>query len=312
MVTGWPNLSNPTDSVFFLIIGISLALLFITSGTMVYFVIRYNRKRHPRPENITGNTALEIIWTIIPTILVLAIFWAGWKGFVFKRTVPKDAMLVKVTARQWSWDFKYENGIESQVLKVPIGRPVKLSLTSTDVLHSLFIPAYRVKEDCVPGMETYLWFQPDQEGSFDLFCTEYCGVGHSAMITKVEVVPQEEFEKWYQARGISLAEAAQRPVDRKKGALDIVTLLKDKGCLGCHTIDGSPKLGPTLKGLYTREVTVITQGKEHKIVADEPYIRRSIKEPRADIVKGFPPVMPALPLSDHEIDAIVEYLKTLR
>ena len=169
MVTGWPNMSNPADDTFFFILGISLTLLALNTGVMIYFVFRYSRKRNPRAVDVKENIPLEIIWTVIPTLLVLAIFFVGWKGFQYMRTVPADAMIVKVMARQFSWTFTYENGRQDGVLRVPIRKPVKLLITSADVLHSLYIPAYRIKEDAVPGRETYLWFLPDELGSYDLF-----------------------------------------------------------------------------------------------------------------------------------------------
>jgi cytochrome c oxidase subunit 2 len=305
MVTGWPNLSNPADNVFLFIAVVSVVLLAGITGTMIFFAVKYRRSRNPRPEDIEGNVFLEIVWTVVPTLIVLAMFYAGWKGFLVQRTVPKDAMLVKVTARQWAWDFEYENGTKSGVLNVPLGRPVKLSMTSLDVIHSLFIPAFRVKEDTVPGMETYLWFRPETTGSYDLFCAEYCGVGHAVMITKVAVMPQEEFDSWYRS-------AAPPPVEKKGKPVDAEKLLQEKGCIACHSTDGTAKVGPTFKGLYGRKVTVVTAGKEREITAGDDYIRRSIKEPQADIVKGFPPVMPAMPLSDEELDAIIEHLETMK
>ena len=197
MVTGWPTLSNPADDVFFFILGISVVLLVLVTGVMIYFVVRYARKRHPQAEEVEDSVTIEVLWTVIPTILVVLIFFAGWKGFQYMRTVPADAMPVKVLARQWSWTFDYQNGKQDTVLRVPVGKPVKLLITSADVLHSLYIPAYRIKEDAVPGRETYLWFRPDHAGSFDLFCTEYCGVNHAGMITKVEVLSREAFDAWY-------------------------------------------------------------------------------------------------------------------
>jgi cytochrome c oxidase subunit 2 len=307
MVHGWTNLSSSVDSIFLLIIGISVVLLIGVTGTMVYFAVRYRRSKHPRAENIEGNLALEIVWTLLPTLLVLAIFWVGWKGFVFLRTVPKDAMLVKVTARMWSWHFAYENGAAGGVLKLPVNRPVKLLITSTDVLHSLSIPAFHVKEDAVPGRENYLWFQPTVTGSYDIFCTEYCGMGHSAMVTKVEVMPERDFAAWYSSpQGQATAGAMQRP--------DGAKLFKEKGCFACHSIDGSPKVGPTLKGVFGHRVMVLTDGKEREITADEAYLRKSLLDPAADGVKGFPPIMPSQKsvLTDAEIGEIIEYLKTLK
>jgi cytochrome c oxidase subunit 2 len=175
MVTGWPNLSNPADSVFFFILGISVTLLFLNTAVMIYFVFRYSRKRNPNPEEVKDSLTIEVLWTVIPTFLVMLIFLAGWKGFQYENgAVRRHA--TAVTARQWSWTFEYENGRQDSVLRVPVRKPVKLLITSADVLHGLYIPAYRIKEDCVPGRQTYLWFLPDEPGSYDLFCTEYCGV----------------------------------------------------------------------------------------------------------------------------------------
>ncbi len=304
MVTGWPHLSNPADETFYFILGISVALLALTSGTMLYFVYRFSRKRHPQAEEVPENIPLEIIWTVIPTILVLAIFWVGWKGFVYMRTAPADAMVVHVTARQWSWTFDYANGKETNVLKVPLGKPVKLLITSADVLHSLFIPAYRIKEDAVPGRETHLWFLPDQLGSYDLFCTEYCGVGHADMITKVVVMEQKDFDAWYGSAAAGTAKASPN------GA----KLYRTKGCIACHSVDGSAKVGPSFKGVFGRKETVLRDGKEVEIVVDEAFIRRTLLEPEKERVKGYPPIMPSQKgvLTDAEIDALVEYLKTLK
>jgi cytochrome c oxidase subunit 2 len=320
MVTGWPNMSNPADDTFFFILGISLTLLALNTGVMLYFVFRYSRKRHPQAEEVKENTPLEIIWTVIPTLLVLAIFYIGWKGFVYMRTAPPDAMIVHVTARQWSWTFDYANGKETNVLKVPVEKPVKLLITSADVLHSLFIPAYHIKEDCVPGMETHLWFLPDQIGSYDLFCTEYCGVGHSSMITKVDVMPQKDFEAWYSGK----EEAAEKklPSGEKAAAAPAAVhlahegarLIQVKGCVACHTTDGTPKIGPTFKGVFGKKETVIHEGKEREITVDEAFIKQTLLHPEIDRVKGFPPIMPSQQgqLTDAEIHEIIEYIKSLK
>ncbi len=310
MVTGWPNMSNPADSVFFLIMGISVTFLVLNTVVMIYFVIRYSRKRNPHPEDIKEHLTIEIVWTVIPTILVMIIFFAGWKGFQYMRTVPADAMPVKVLARQWSWTFTYENGREDNVLRVPVRKPVKLLITSADVLHSLYIPAYRIKEDCVPGMETYLWFMPDEPGSYDLFCTEYCGTAHADMITKVEVMPEKEFAAWYEGKKEEAPEIAKREAARP----DIAALLSVKGCLACHSTDGTPKIGPTLKGLFGKKEKVLQDGKEREVVVDEAFIKQKLLEPERARIKGFPPVMPSQKglLTDKEIEDIVGYIKTLK
>ncbi len=288
------------DTTFTYILVIEIILLTLVTSAMVFFVVRYNRKRKEKPENIEGSMFLEIVWTVIPTLLVLGMFYIGWKSFDLIRQVPREVMTIRVTARQWSWLFSYENGKQSSTLNVPMGKPVKMLITSADVLHSFYIPAFRIKEDCVPKMETYMWFTAEEEGSYDIFCTEYCGLGHSGMLSKVIVMPEKEFAAWY---------GGAAPVSEGLGGQKI---LEEKGCLGCHTIDGTRKIGPTFKGLYGSRVTVITNGAERVITADKEYIERSITEPGADIVKGYPNIMPALPLKHEEIEAIVEYLETLK
>jgi len=300
MFWGPANTTGKVDSAFLFIVALSVALLFIVTCAMIFFLIRYNRKNHPQPEEVKESTALEIIWTIVPTILVLLMFYYGWVNFDYIRNPPGNAMPVNVIAREWSWLFEYENGKQSDVLRVPVNKPVKLILTSVDVIHSLFIPAFRIKEDCVPGMKTHLWFNANETGTYDIFCTEYCGVGHSHMLSKVIVMPVNDFESWYQVK--KTAAPAKKEHD----------LLESKGCLGCHSIDGSRKIGPTFKGLYESKVIVLTNGKERAIVADEEYLKKSISDPQADIVKGYPPVMPAITATKEEMEEIIEYLETLK
>lgn len=316
MVTGWPNLSNPADSVFFFILGISVTLLFLNTAVMIYFLFRYSRKRHPRPQEVKDNISLEVLWTVVPTVLVIIIFFAGWKGFQYMRTVPPDAMPVKVTARQFSWTFEYENGGQEAVLRVPLRKPVKLLITSADVLHSLSIPAYRIKEDAVPGRQTYLWFLPDQQGSYDLFCTEYCGVGHSGMITKVEVMNEQDFSSWYQSKQKTMQTES---VAQGKATVAAKTptgedLLQRKGCFACHSIDGTQKIGPSLRGLFGKSHTVIHDGKELNIIFDEAFLKEKLIRPEINRIKGYPPIMPSQQgqVTEPEMEAIAEYLKSLK
>jgi cytochrome c oxidase subunit 2 len=299
MLWGPANTTGKVDAAFIFIVAICVALLAIVTFAMVFFLIKYNRKRHPQHEEVRENLALEILWTVIPTILVMLMFYFGWVNFDYIRNAPSDAMPVNVIGRQWSWLFQYENGTQSYVLRVPVGKPVKLILTSQDVIHSFFIPAFRIKEDCVPGMKTHLWFNANETGTYEVFCTEYCGMEHSHMLSKVIVMPVGDFDRWYKSG---------QKVPANRG----YELLQSKGCLGCHTTDGTPKVGPTFKGLFGSKVTVLTNGREREIVADEEYLKRSVRQPGADIVKGFPNIMPTIPVTDDELETIIDYIETLK
>jgi len=296
------------DNVFLFLLVISVVLLIGITFTMIYFVFKYNRKKNPTPANIESHLLLEITWIVIPTALVLAMFYYGWSGFKLMRTVPEGAMTVKATGRMWSWQFEYDNGMKSGELKVPLGKPVRLLITSQDVLHSLFIPAYRIKEDAVPGMETHLWFLPDKAGEFDLFCSEYCGVDHSSMVSKVIVTEEDDFNAWYREAG-KTAKGAGEDAESQGDKL-----LEEKGCLDCHTVDGSIEIGPSFKGLFGRTVLVTSRGKEREVIADEIYIKNSILHPEADIVKGFDNIMPSQEgnVSEEEVNEIILYLKDLK
>jgi cytochrome c oxidase subunit 2 len=282
------------------IFGVCIVLLLGITAVMVWFVIRYHRSRAPEPTSqADGNLWLEIVWTVLPIILVMAMFWYGWAGYLSLRNVPIGALEVTATARQWSWSFTYKNGKTSPRLYVAVGKPVKVELVSRDVIHGFFLPAFRVKRDVVPGMKNYAWFVADKPGSYDLFCSVYCGTSHAAMITTVEALPQEKFAAWLQEE----TEGKEPPGHE---------LLEQHGCLGCHSLNGTAKAGPSFKGIWGRSVTVLTNGAERSITVDEAYLRRSILEPNADVVKGFPPVMPPFSLKDEDIRAIVAYLKELK
>ena len=201
MMLGPSNTAGRIDSAFMVVVAACVVLLAIVTVCMVVFLIRYNRKRHPRPEHVRESLLLEIVWTVVPTILVILMFYFGWVDFEYIRNPPKDAATVHVTARQWSWLFTYDNGKQSDLLRVPLGKPVKLVMTSLDVLHSLYIPAFRIKEDCVPGMKTHLWFTANKAGSYDLFCTEYCGAGHSHMRAKGDRPDSRGFSDLARHRG---------------------------------------------------------------------------------------------------------------
>ena len=185
------------DQAFWYILGVSIFLLFGITVVMVYFVIKYRRSKNPVASDIRDNYKLEIIWTIIPTLIALSMFYVGWTSYVGLRTVPEDAMEVEVTGQMFSWLFLYENDKETEnELVVPQGQAIKLNISSIDVVHSFYLPAFRVKVDAVKGMPTYAWFMADEVGEYDIQCTEYCGTDHSAMVGKLRIVPQEEFDVW--------------------------------------------------------------------------------------------------------------------
>ena len=186
------NFVSTFNTAFYFIVGISLVLLIGLTVLMLYFVYRYNRKRNSIATQIEGNTRLEILWTAIPILLALAMFYYGWTGWKPMTKAPDDAMVVTSIARMWSFSFEYENGKQSPDLVVPVNTPVKINLVSLDVIHSLFIPAFRIKSDMVPGREKMMWFLPQREGEYDLYCAEYCGLQHSYMNANVKVLSKEE------------------------------------------------------------------------------------------------------------------------
>ena len=196
MFSGPSHYAVQVDSVMMFIVVSSVILLLGVTLAMIYFVIRYSRKKNPKPENIEGNTALEIIWIIVPTILVLVMFYLGYKVYTESRIIPDGAMNVSVTGRMWKWQFQYVNGKQSDTLFLPVGKPVKLDLNSADVNHSFFIPAFRIKEDIIAGRMNYMVITPDEIGTYDIACAEYCGLNHSQMYAKLIVLPQKEFASW--------------------------------------------------------------------------------------------------------------------
>jgi cytochrome c oxidase subunit II len=300
MFPGAAASSGKVDSAFFFMVAAAGVLLLIVMTVIAVFVLRYSARRHPHPRAVKDSVALEIVWTVVPLLLVMVMFYFGWIDFDFIRNPPAGALPVEVTARQWSWLFRYPNGREDDVLRAPAGRAVKLTMTSIDVVHCLFIPAFRIKEDCVPGLKTHLWFEAGETGSYDLFCSEYCGVGHSHMRSRVIVMPAADFDLWYAA------------AEETGPAAQGLKVLKNKGCLGCHSIDGSRKVGPTFKGLAGSRQTVLTNGAERTVTADAAYLRQYVLEPNRDVIKGYEPIMPKIELTPENLAAIIAYLEALK
>jgi cytochrome c oxidase subunit II len=189
--------AESVDFVMLYIVGFSVVLLLGITATMIYFVFKYHRKKGHLPVDIPHNTLLEITWIVIPTILVLSMFYFGYTSFRELRDIPENPFIVKVTARMWQFTFKYNNGKSTDTLYVPINTPVKLEMESMDVNHAFYIPAFRIKEDIMHGQKTHLYFNAKEIGDYDVACAEYCGLNHSAMYTKVKVLNQNEFSDWY-------------------------------------------------------------------------------------------------------------------
>jgi cytochrome c oxidase subunit II len=300
------RIAGQVDGVFLFITLMGLIFFIITQGFLIYFAVKYRRKKREEPAEtpyITGNHWLEAVWIVIPSLVVLVIFFYGYSVYRDIRTPPPNAVEIQVTARQWLYQFTYPNGRTAiNEVRVPVGKPVKFLMKSTDVLHGFYLPDFRVKQDILPGSYTYLWVQPEKEGRYDIYCTQYCGTGHSTMRAVLIVMNPEDYEHWAKAeekpKTLSLAKQGEE-------------LVEHSGCLGCHSLDGTAKVGPTLKGVFGRTVA-LSDGKS--VVASEDYLRESILNPGAKIVKGFPPIMPTFQgvLKDDEVNAIIAYLKTVK
>jgi len=291
------------DFAFLIIFSLCIFFLVLNTAIMIYFCWRYSRKRNPVPTQIEGHFGLELFWTIVPTILVMGLFYIGM-GFQKESDVPEDAMVVKVTGRMWSWTYEYANGKIGSELVLPIGRAVKLEMTApkSDVLHSFYIPAFRIKLDVIPNQTTVLWFVPKTTGEYNVFCAEYCGLSHSKMIGKLKVVSASEFKDWY---GDDAPVKLEGPEAGQRIAVA-------NGCMGCHSTDGSRMVGPTFKGLWGRKGQVVVGGKKVDYVADEAYLIKSIKEPNVEVVDGYPNAMIANQLGDEDIKHLITYFKSLQ
>ncbi len=304
MFSNASNFVHGVDLSFAVILGISLFFLVSVTGVMIYFVIRYSRKRNPKATNIPKNNKLEIIWTVVPTLLVLVMFYYGWHGYKPIRDFPKDSMHIKAYGQMWQWSFEYPDGRVIDTLVVPKDKAVTLDLISRDVIHSLYIPAFRIKEDVVPGDHNKMWFIAQEEGDFNILCAEYCGDRHSYMRSKVVVLAQDNYDKWY--------EETKNAVSNDPPGLQV---MKKNACLSCHTTNGTKLVGPSFKGIWGETVTVITDGKERQVKVDEDYVKRSLQDPNADVVKGFKEGLMINYkdiVTDEEINQIIDYLKTLK
>lgn len=304
------NFVSTFNTSFYFIAGISLLILTGLTVIMLYFVFRYNNKKNKVAVQNEGNIRLEILWTVIPIILAMAMFYYGWAGWKPMTKAPKDAINITSTARMWSFSFQYENGKQSPDLVIPVNTPVKIKLISLDVIHSLYIPAFRVKSDMVPGREKMMWFLPETIGEYDLYCAEYCGLRHSYMNANVKVLSEQDYMAWYTADSASLTTESGEQAPGAEG----LKIMINQGCNACHSSDGTVVVGPSYFNLYGEKQLVIKDGKEVTVTVDDDYIKRSIFDPNFEVVKGFPRDMMQSykgQVTDDDVLKIIEYLKTL-
>lgn len=321
------KVAEQVDSIYAFLLISSLISFIILMGGLLYFIVKYKRKTaNDKTAYITHNTTLEFLWSFIPLVIFMACFF--WGAYVYKqmRAFPENSLEINVSGKKWDWDFIYKNGrkVTSDVneknekvpatMVVPVGHPVKLIMTSVPVnpddrpvLHSFYVPAFRIKQDLVPGRYTALTFTAEKKGLFNIFCTEYCGTGHSKMLGLVKVVSQDEFDQWILgSEGGSGAAGGESPIAKGK------KVYANYACIGCHSLDGSANVGPSWKGLFGSSRT-FSDGTS--ATADENYLRESILEPKKKLVKGFENGnMPAFAgtLKDEDITAVIEFIKSLK
>ena len=295
------------DSVFNLVTWIAIVFFALITITLAVFVWKYrSRPGHAALPSADHNQKLEITWTVIPVLIVIWIFWEGFAGYLDLSTPPKNAYEVQVLGQKWKWLFTYPNGVVDDNLHVPPGEPVRLVMTSQDVIHSFFVPDFRIKRDAVPGRYEKQWFQANAPGEYQVFCAEYCGTSHSGMLAKVIVHrTRPDFDKWLEDAGNFIDKLP--PEKLWEGG---EKLYNQRGCKQCHSIDGTAGIGPSFKGIWGHAQTLRSGG---SATVDENYVRESIVDPQAKVVAGFEPVMPTFQgrLKDKEITALIEYIKKL-
>jgi cytochrome c oxidase subunit 2 len=290
------------DALYYFLIAVTAFFTLLVAGLVVYFAIKYRRRsKDEAGVPIHGSMWLEAAWTIIPLIIVLVIF--GWSSSIFFSMArpPANTLDVYVVGKQWMWKFQHLDGrMEVNELHVPVGVDVKLTMTSQDVIHDVYIPNFRLKADVLPGKYTHLWFKATQPGKYHLFCAEYCGTNHSGMVGWIIVQERADYERWLAgsgSQGTTMAQAGEK-------------LFKDLACSSCHQADTTGR-GPTIIGLYGNKVTLDNGS---TVMADEAYLRESILNPRAKVVSGFQPVMPAFQglVSEEALLQLLEYIKSLK
>jgi cytochrome c oxidase subunit 2 len=295
------TLSSEVDAIYFYLSGVTVFFTLLIAGAIIFFVIRYRRRNVseiPRP--IEGSTKLETFWSVIPLLIAMSFFFWGASVFYRQYRPPTNALEVYVVGKQWMWKFQHPTGQrEINELHVPVGRKVKLIMTTEDVIHDVFVPAFRIKADVVPGKYTTQWFEATKPGRYHFFCAEFCGMNHSGMRGWVVVMEPTEFENWLSgnANQMSPAAAGQQ-------------MFESLGCASCHGANGEGGRGPSLLGVFGSNVT-LTNGQT--VPADEAYLRESILNPQAKIVSGFGPIMPTFQgqMNEEQLLQVTAYIKSL-
>ena len=290
------------DALYFYLSGVTLFFTLLISATLIFFIIRYRRRTpYEIPRPVAGSHKLETVWTIIPFVIAMTFF--GWGAVVYfeQYKPPQNAIEVYVVGKQWMWKLQHATGQrEINQLHVPVGRKVKLIMTSEDVIHDVFIPAFRTKADAVPGRYTVLWFEATKAGTYHLFCAEYCGMNYSGMVGSVIVMEPRDFDNWLSGNtGTATPAAAGQQ------------LYQTLGCASCHGANGEGGRGPTLAGLFGRQTPLASGG---SVIADEAYLRESIINPQAKLVAGFGPIMPTFQgqVSEDQLVQLLAFIKSLQ
>jgi cytochrome c oxidase subunit II len=301
-VTLFPEQASSTapqvDALFFFILGVTGFVAIAVAVVILYFAIRYRRVEGARPPRILGSTRLEVTWSVVPFLIFLIMFGWGARVYFAQTQPPEDAIEVYVVGKQWMWKIQHPEGVrEINELHVPTGENIKLIMTSQDVIHSFFVPAFRLKQDVLPGRYTTLWFKATQPGRYHLFCAEYCGTNHSGMGGDIVVMDPQNYAQW-------MAATLTTPLQDNGKVLFV-----QFGCSTCHRT-GAPGRGPSLEGIYNKPVQ-LEDGRT--VTADDNYLRESILNPTAKIVSGFKPVMPTFQgiVSEEQLNALVAYIKGL-
>jgi cytochrome c oxidase subunit 2 len=311
------TVADGVDRLHFFVIGVTMLVSLYVFAATAWFCTRYYRKKRGQLTVRLVATGRHEAITIVSVLGVFILWWViGFRQYVHMAEPPKDARVVYVDAKQWMWKFTYPGGRSTNdVLTVPIGAPIKLVMTSRDVIHSFYVPAFRTKTDVIPGRYTTVWFEATTLGSYPIWCAEYCGVSHSLMRGEVRVLSENDYAKWEREGrdGATSADCGRGPGSCAGG--DLVELGRAvavrRACVACHTLDGQRHVGPTWSGLYGSERT-LADGR--RVIADEAYLTRSMMEPNADLVAGYPQVMPTYQglLTAPETGALIELIRSLK